>query len=96
MRITRLPPAIPGFLLRSSCFATVLPLESVIVVGATALKVQEASGSSSNNYYNVAVGYDAGGNVTTGYYNTLLGVSAGQNLTTGTQNVFVGMDATSA
>ena len=59
-------------------------------VGTTALKVANATGSTSNNFYNVAFGFGAGITTTEGYYNTFLGSRTGESHTTGLGNTFVG------
>ena len=62
-------------------------------VGTTALKVAEASGSTSSNQYNVALGYGAGLNVSTSGFNTLIGSFAGDTLTSGGSNICLGYGA---
>ena len=62
-------------------------------VGTTALKVANATGSTSNNFYNVAFGFGAGITTTEGYYNTFLGSRTGESHTTGLGNTFVGYNA---
>ena len=61
-----------------------------VAIGEIALRDMEASGGTSNDYYNTAVGYGAGAGITSGYYNTIMGGHSGNNVTTGISNVSIG------
>ena len=61
-----------------------------VAIGEISLRDMEASGGTSNDYYNTAVGYGAGAGITSGYYNTIMGGHSGNNVTTGISNVSIG------
>ena len=65
-----------------------------VAVGYRSLK--DANNSGGGNYYNSALGYEAGKAVTTGGYNTILGGNAGTNIQSGSSNICVGYGANTA
>ena len=64
-----------------------------VAVGADALANQNATGTTSNNFQNTAVGYSAGNDIIGGYYNTCIGALAGDEITTGLKNICIGRNA---